>query len=457
MIPIFQDGVSREKIMANINNQVIIIGAGIAGLTAAWYLKKCGIQALVLESDQQVGGRMKTIKIDDAIIDCGAQFLSSAYTIIPQLIKEAGLSDDFLTTSEWVGIIKNNHVALIHPNKPWTLISSRLLSFGDLLRLGYTQFKLFYSKKKSLNDICDWTKYDNQSARDWLIQQVGESTTQELTSAIFNGFYYQSLNQSSAAMAAAVLAFSTWHPKTMTLKSGINSLAQKLAEKLTVKPNSAVSSIIETSSGIKIITDAGEFYAEHVIVTAPAPIAKNIIQNPDKEMSSLLETQYSSTITIALLTHEGWSPPAAVNSAYGFLFNPDSNAKIAALTIENNKCASRKKSGHLINLMLADKEAKEFFQLADEEIFIEIQPELEKVFPGISAYVYKKEMTRWRYAMPYTPIGRAKAVSNYRATRNSSNRIWLAGDYLGLPWTDSAAETGLWAAKEIEVRLQNPD
>lgn len=110
---------NREFTMAKTNEQVIIIGAGIAGLTAAWHLKQQGIQALILEANQTVGGRMKSIEIDDAIIDCGAQFLSSAYSIIPKLIKETGLNDEFVTTSEWVGIIKNNHVALIHPQKPW--------------------------------------------------------------------------------------------------------------------------------------------------------------------------------------------------------------------------------------------------------------------------------------------------------------------------------------------------
>jgi len=433
-----------------INEQVIIIGAGIAGLTAAWHLKQHGIRALVLEADQTVGGRMKSIEIDDAIIDCGAQFLSSAYSIIPQLIKETGLNDEFVATDEWVGIIKNNHIALIHPRKPWTLISSHLLSFANLLRLGYKQFKLFHSKKKSLNDITDWAEYDNQSAKDWVIQHFGRSTARELTSAIFNGFYFQSLNKSSAAMAAAVLAFSAWHPKTMTLKTGISSLPKKLAEKLNLKTNVVVSSAIETSNGVKIMTDAGEFNAEHVIVTVPAPIAKKIIQNPDKETSALLETQYSSTITIALLTHGNWSPPAAINSAYGFLFNPDSNSKIAALTIEKNKCATRKKSGYLINIMLADKWAKDCFQLTDAEIFAEIQSELEKIFPSISVHTYRKEMFRWQYAMPYTPIGRAKAVSGYRTTRNSNHRVWLAGDYLGLPWTDSAAQTGIWAAQQVQ-------
>lgn len=439
--------------MTEKNEQVIIIGAGIAGLTAAWHLKNYGIQALVLEADQQVGGRMKTIKIDDALIDCGAQFLSSAYSIIPELIKEVGLEDEFIATHEWVGIIKNNHIALIHPQKPWSLVSSRLLSVWDLLRLGYKQFKFFHYKKKSLNDIIDWTEYDNQSARDWVSQHFGESTARELTSSIFNGFYFQSLNKSSAAMAASVLAFSAWHPKTMTLKSGMGSLPQKLAEKLKIKTNVTVSSVTEVSSSVKIMTDAGEFNAEQVIITVPAPIAKNIIKNPDKETLSLLETQYSSTITIAMLTRGGWSPPAAINSAYGFLFNPGSNRKIAALTIENNKGATRKKSGYLINIMLADKWAKDCFQLTDVEIFAEIQSELEKIFPDISVHTYRKEMFHWQYAMPYTPIGRSKAVNGYRATRSSNHRVWLAGDYLGLPWTDSAAQTGLWAAKQVQKYL----
>jgi oxygen-dependent protoporphyrinogen oxidase len=438
--------------MTKTNEQVIIIGAGIAGLTAAWHLKQQGIQALILEANQTVGGRMKSIEIDDAIIDCGAQFLSSAYSIIPELIKETGLNDEFFTTSEWVGIIKHNHAALIRPRRPWTLISSRLLSFWNCLRLGYKQFKLFHSKKKSLNDITDWIEYDNQSARDWVIQNFNEIIAKNLTSPILNGFYFQSLSDSSAAMIAVVLAFSAWSPKTMTLKSGMNSLPLKLAEKLNIKINVNVSSVIETSFGVKIMTDAGEFNAEQVIITTPAPIAKNILQNSDKETSVLLETQYSSSILIALLIRSDWSPPENIFHAYGFLVNPESNSKIAALTIENNKCASRKKSGYLINIMLADKWAKNCFQLTDAEIFGEIQPELEKIFPDISVHTYKKEMFRWQYAMPYTPIGRAKDVNSYRMTRNSNHRVWLAGDYLGLPWTDSAAQTGLWAAQQVQIR-----
>lgn len=435
--------------------QVIVVGAGIAGLTAAWQLKRAGIEVLVLEADQTVGGRMKSIQVEDALIDYGAQFLSSAYSVIPKLIEEMGLSNEFVTTNVWVGLVRNNDIALIHPRKPWCLVSSRILSVWNLICLGFNQFRLFHLKKKlfSLNDITDWVQYDDQLASDWVVKNFGKTVARELTSPIFNGLYFQSLHNSSAAMSAAVLAFSEHNPQTMTLTSGIGSLPQKLADNLNVKTGVLVSEIIQAASGVTVISDMGEFNAAHVIVTVPSPIAKKIIQNPDDETSLLFETRYSSTIVVSLLMHEDWLPTSNICSAYGFLLNPQLNRKIAAFTIENNKCHTRKKQGYLINIMLADKWAKEFLHLSNEEIYKTIQLDVEKISPAIYSSIYKKEIFRWQYAMPCTPIGRAIAVREYRSTRDPNNRIWLAGDYLGFPWTDSAAETGLWAANQVQMSL----
>lgn len=435
---------------------VIIVGAGIAGLTAAWRLKQAGIKTLVLEAENTVGGRMRTLQVDDALIDCGAQFLSSAYTIIPQLITETKLTDEYVETSEWVGLIREKGIALVHPQKPLRLVFNRILSICDLLKLGFNQYKLFKLQKKlsPLNNITDWLKYDNELASDWIIKHFGERVARELTSVIFNGFYFQSLNHSSAALAAPVVAFSAYHPKTMTLLSGMESLPQKLAEQLSIKKNTRVTSIETTPSHVKVISDAGEFAAEHVIVTTPAPIAKTLIKQPDLQVKVLLETQYSSTIVISLLVDNKWTLPHHLTSAYGFLVNPQLKTNIAALTIENNKCHTRRKQGMLINVMLNDVSAKSFMNLSDEEIYPEIRDEIEKILPAISSHLELKKLSSWKYAMPYTPIGRASAVSHYRKTRSDTNRIWLAGDYLGLPWTDSAAETGEWAAGQIVERFK---
>jgi oxygen-dependent protoporphyrinogen oxidase len=447
---------NREKMTPThgFDAQVIVIGAGIAGLTAAWFLKEQGIDVLVLEAEQIVGGRMKSFIVDDAIIDCGAQFLSSAYSIIPKLIEETGLIDEFINTAEWVGLVKNSNISLIHSDKPWSLVKNHILSIWDLLLLGFKQFKFILGKKSlALNDITQWVQYDDQLASNWIIENFGKAAAQELTSPIFNGFYFQSLDTSSAAMAAAVLAFSAHHPRTMTLKDGIGSLPLKLAEKLTIKTGVVATEIIETSSNVKIISNRDEFKAKHAIVTTPAPITKNLIINPDKETSTLFNTPYSSSMLISFLTHEDWSPPSSICSAYGFLFNPCSDSKIAAFTIENKKCFTRKKSGYLLNIMLTDKWAKNFFHLTDESIYSEIQTDIENILPKLYIMSYKKVLFRWPYAMPCTPIGRAKAVTEYRQTRTSNVRIWLAGDYLGFPWADSAAQTGLWASEQVKKYL----
>jgi oxygen-dependent protoporphyrinogen oxidase len=430
---------------------VIVVGAGIAGLTAAWQLKKSGIQALVLESDQTVGGRMKSIQIDDAVVDCGAQFLSSAYTIIPELIRETRLSDNFMRTSPWVGLINNKNVSIIDPQKSWHLITQRVLSVLDFAYLVFGQLTFFKFKHKlsNLNDITLWTNYDNQYADQWIAKNFGKNIGTKLTSAIFNGFYFQSLNQSSASLAASVLSFQIFHPKTMSLTTGMGSLPQKLAENLYVKTGASVLNISEQSSHISIKTDSIEYKADQVILTTPAPITKKILQNVDSDTLPLLETPYSSSIVISLLTNINWHLPKRISSVYGFLYNPTSDCKIAAIAIENNKFISNKSNNYIINIMLSNCWAKKLLAASDDEIFSLIQLDINTIFPDIIQNIDKKFFSRWEYAMPCTPIGRANAVKKYRHSRTENNKIWLAGDYLGFPWTDSAAQTGMWAANQI--------
>lgn len=442
--------------MSEAHTQVIIIGAGIAGLTAAWELNKAGIKTLVLEADNVVGGRMQSIQSNGVIIDYGAQFLSNAYTIIPTLVKETKLSVEFVETSEWLGLIRKNGIALVHPRKPWYLVSHHIISFWDLLKLAFNQFRLFNFNRKSfpLNDITAWIEYDDQLADEWVVKNFGETTARELTASIFNGFYFQSLDDSSAAMAAAVISFSSHQSKTMALLSGMRSLPQKLANSLNVKTSVSVTRIAESSSKVTVMTESGEFTAEHVICTVPAPIAKNIFSHSDQQTTKLFGTPYSSSITISLLADKNWLIPTTIKSVYGMLVNPTLDSKIAAVTIENNKCQTRSKQGYLVNIMLADKWAKKLLGLTDEAIYTEVQTDIEKILPDIDTNLRMKKIFRWEYAMPCTPVGRAQLVKEYRETRNISNRIWLAGDYLGLPWTDSAAQTGLWAAKQVIERLK---
>src|SRR5258707_12716506 len=70
----------------------LIIGAGIAGLGAAYKLCKKGEEVIVLEKESFVGGRMSTITVKEIPIDLGAKFLlPSAYKNISKLSLEFNL------------------------------------------------------------------------------------------------------------------------------------------------------------------------------------------------------------------------------------------------------------------------------------------------------------------------------------------------------------------------------
>ncbi|NNC75867.1 MAG: FAD-dependent oxidoreductase, partial [Acidimicrobiia bacterium] len=55
---------------------VVVIGAGMSGLTAARHLAEAGLRAVVLDKGRAVGGRMATRRIDKATFDHGAQHIS---------------------------------------------------------------------------------------------------------------------------------------------------------------------------------------------------------------------------------------------------------------------------------------------------------------------------------------------------------------------------------------------
>ncbi|WP_433594277.1 flavin monoamine oxidase family protein [Nocardia sp. CA-145437] len=77
--------------MAVITRDVVIVGAGPSGLTAAAELRKAGLTVAVLEARDRVGGRTWTGDIDGATIEIGGQWLSPHHTAALALVQELGL------------------------------------------------------------------------------------------------------------------------------------------------------------------------------------------------------------------------------------------------------------------------------------------------------------------------------------------------------------------------------
>lgn len=70
---------------------VVVIGAGFTGLTAAYQISKQGIEVTVLEASDQIGGLAKSFNIEDQQLDQFYHHWFNSDEYIIQLVKDLGL------------------------------------------------------------------------------------------------------------------------------------------------------------------------------------------------------------------------------------------------------------------------------------------------------------------------------------------------------------------------------
>jgi len=115
------------------NHDVIIVGAGMAGLTCATYLNRFGIKPLVIEASDAVGGRVRTDAQDGYLLDRGFQILLTAYPEAKQLLNYDALD---LKTFQSGALIRLNggFSTMSDPFKePSKFISTLLSPVGSLI------------------------------------------------------------------------------------------------------------------------------------------------------------------------------------------------------------------------------------------------------------------------------------------------------------------------------------
>src|SRR5690606_35909988 len=72
-------GILMRERMPGADHDVIVVGAGLAGLRAATVLTEAGLDVLVLDASDAVGGRQRTDRVDGFLLDRGFQVLNPAY------------------------------------------------------------------------------------------------------------------------------------------------------------------------------------------------------------------------------------------------------------------------------------------------------------------------------------------------------------------------------------------
>lgn len=119
------------------SGSVAIIGAGISGLTAAFWLRKAGMEVTVLEASHTVGGTMKTLREDGWLVETGPNSALETTPLFNQMFEALGILDERVYADERSSTRYILRDGLLHPlpMSPSAFVGSSLWSLKGKLRL----------------------------------------------------------------------------------------------------------------------------------------------------------------------------------------------------------------------------------------------------------------------------------------------------------------------------------
>lgn len=427
--------------------RVIVIGAGIAGLSAAWTLRRRGIDVVVLEAAGSVGGRIQTATMKGVPVELGAQFLSTGYRVLPDLLGASGLSS--VPISQRSAILTGGRLRTITSTSTLSLFRSGLVSPADVGAVARSSATLRRVSRLNRADLTSWADHGGAAARAWAERHVGRGVTETLLEPTVNGLYFQALDASDWSLAGALTGFWMRRSRAITLPGGLGTLPHAIADRLTVETNTTVSDVTSVANGVVAATDDGRRYeADRAIVAVPGPVAETIYPAASPLDVQLMRVPYSCGLVVALRSGARL-PPTALGGAYGVLVHPNEDSSLAAIAVASRAHPSCPSDGDAVTVMFNHDSAISFSQLDDRSIAARALDALERISPGLRCLLSPLLVQRWPHAMPTVPPGHPARVADYREHLPDNARIVLAGDYLGFPWTDAAAHNGIWAADHI--------
>ena len=348
-----------------------IVGGGITGLSAAYYLSQKGHQISLFEKDSRLGGLAAGVEIDGGLVDKYYHHLFAGDRLVIDLIKEVGLGGRL--------VFKKPQTAIFYQGQIYPFTSAldllRFTPLGLIDRLRFGVVGLY------LKAIPDGKKYSTVAAQDWLRRFYGRKAYEVVWEPLLRSKFGRNISNISMAWF-----WSRVHDRTFSLgylKGGFQLLIETLRKELKQKGacvNLGVSivSIISHHGGVEIILEEGQnkhLVFDKVVVTTPLP-----------------EITFRSALSLILVLKKPFT------NYYWLNVNDESFPFVAAVEQTNFVSAGGKTILYLGSYL---DPADEKLQLSDEGLLDLYLPYLQKINPEFSrAWIEKQFVFKDSFAQP---------------------------------------------------------
>jgi oxygen-dependent protoporphyrinogen oxidase len=254
--------------------RVAVVGAGPAGLTAAYRLQQDGHDVVVLEREDVPGGRTHTEHFGPGHwSDTGAGWLASFYPRTLALLDELGLHHLLqpLTLRGGGDLMLDGRVVPF-PSSLGRILRSPELGAGDRARFLAYMGKLFATQR---GDLATDLAYDDVGAVDDLAS-VGAAARDRIVRPLFEGPFFSRLDEMSALLLRSWLRVLSVG-KFFQVKGGTDAPWRHVGELVGVRTGVRVSRVASDGTGVVVETDGGVERVEGCVVAVPAPVAGRLV------------------------------------------------------------------------------------------------------------------------------------------------------------------------------------
>lgn len=428
---------------------VIILGAGLAGLTAAYELRDLNIA--VLEREDRVGGRTLSGEWEGYWYNEGAQFVWDERTL--QYCRDLGV--DYMDANGARSAIYLRGRLTQAPN-PYLLLLKMPISIGEKIDFAWniTRLTRLSSRLRSL----DRYEMDSRSVAD-LIPKAS-SATKEVLNQVTESSAGLPLDQVSGYIGLGYALHLFGGDVNDTLK-GVVGGTQQITKSMhsavgrdRVHLGCQVRSVIQEEGGVSVryVQDGDErtLRARACICTLPAGPTLQVVPDlpPDKREALERKLPYGRVLITIWLTNETgpmpWDGLLAV-PVIGKSFDLVNNHAFFLRKQESE----RRPRGVLATLSTLGN-AGALWDLPDEEVQFRVKRELQEVFPGTEDVFGQAVIHRW----DALPLFRKGALRDQDAIRRPHGPVHFAGDYTAQPGTPGAVGSGYYAARAVRQQLQ---
>lgn len=438
-----------------VSNQydVVIVGGGFTGLTAAYMLSKQGHRVRVIEADFTAGGLAGTFQFSDGVkLEKFYHHWFNNDVYVPELVKELGMEGDVITLPTRTGMYFNGRMWKL--STPMDLLRFTALSLVDRIRLGFLVLQV--------RRIKDWRTIEHLSIREWLEPLCGKSVYRVVWEPLITSkfsIYAEAVN-AVWMWKKLVLRGSTRNDKggevLAYFKGGFGRLADAMVE--AIERSGGEVSFGEKVMGVSaagdrllaLHTDHGEIAGRQFIFTSAFPIIADIFEKATNSdwLVRLRRVHYLGNICLVLrLKH-------SLSDTYWLNVNDPGFPFVGVIEHTNFDLPENYKGSHIVFLSRYLAVEDSVWSYSDEQYVDFALEHLKRMFPKMDrSWVLEHRVWRAEFAQPVTERNYAQYVPGRETPFVNASISTMAQIYPEDRGTNYAIREGREVAEHISKRL----